>query len=300
LTENDVSLKKCEFELTPACMADLKLVSQRQSSRSYLRKPVIQFKRLVVSVGVKEAIQMGISQIKNAHQIFSKWGLNETISYGCGAVMLFYGPPGCGKTAAAEAIAHELGKDLLTVNYAEVMNCWVGQTEKNISKMFQTAARSNAVLFWDEADAMFFDRETAVRSYEVREVNVLLQEIERFHGVCILATNRLASLDKALERRISLKIEFSRPDRELRKDLWRVLLPDRLPLAKDVSIEALAEEDFSGGQIKNVILNAARIAVMNKVRNQVSHLDFEKAIKLERDGCWSEDKKKFGFGRKHG
>ena len=184
----------------------------------------------------------------------------QWLPYGSGVTLLFYGPPGTGKTATAEAIAHELGMPLLVADYAKIQNCWVGQTEKNISSTFRKARKHRAVLFWDEADAMFFDRDSASRAWEVRDVNVLLQEIERFEGVCILATNRKATLDKALERRITAKIEFPRPDRLLRESIWKRLLPSGMPLAKDVDITELARKDLSGGEIKNVILNAARAA----------------------------------------
>lgn len=298
-TENDTMLRKCEYELTPNCIDKLKIVSLRQQSIANLRKPLIKFDQLIISPKIEEAIQLGLSQVRYAHVLFNNWGINETIPYGSGVTMLFHGSPGCGKTAAAEAIAQELDKKILTINYSEIQNCWVGETEKRIVNTFQMASKSNAVLFWDEADAMFYDRESADKTFEVRNVNVLLQEIERFNGVCILATNRIASLDKALLRRISLKIEFERPDKELRNRLWRVLIPTKFPLDKDVNIDKLAEEELSGGQIKNIILNAARLAIQNGANSRISQAIFEKALHIEKEGV-SENQKIFGFGRRCG
>ncbi|HSV27332.1 MAG TPA: AAA family ATPase, partial [Sedimentisphaerales bacterium] len=158
--------------------------------------------------------------------------------------------------------------------------------------------RQDTVLFWDEADAVFGDRERAHQNWEVREVNVLLQELERFKGVCILATNRKLSLDKALERRIAMKVEFERPARHERLEIWRRLLPQKLPLGADVDIRTLAEEDLSGGQIKNVIMNAARMAIANGPDARVMQADFAKALAMENNGGWSEARGGFGFAKK--
>ena len=97
---------------------------------------------------------------------------------------------------------------LLVVDYSQIQNCLLGQTEKNIARAFRDARENDAILFWDEADAMFYDRDSTSHNWEVRDVNVLLVEIERFEGICVLATNRKLTLDKALERRISLKVAF--------------------------------------------------------------------------------------------
>lgn len=203
---------------------------------------------------------------------------------------MFYGPPGTGKTAGAQALAHTLEKPILIADYSRIQNCFVGQTEKNIVRIFREAAERDAVLFWDEADAMFFDRDTASRAWEVRDINVLLQELERFTGTCILATNRLTVLDKALERRISLKVKFDRPDRASRREIFIRILPKKLPLADDVDVDALATHDLSGGEIKNVILNATRNAlVRNGSEARVCMDDFMDAIHTLKTGSWTQN-----------
>ena len=225
------------------------------------------------------------------------WGLGETISYGRSIVLMFSGPPGVGKTATAEALADELGKPILVADYSKVQNCFVGQTEKNIVRVFREAKDQNAVLFWDEADAMFYDRDSASRNWEVRDVNVLLQQVERFAGICILATNRKVTLDKALQRRITLKVEFNRPDRGERRRIWAKLLPRKLPLARDVDLDTLCQTDLSGGEIKNVVLNAARLALQRSETGPVTMNDFRAAIEMERKGAWNgSERAPIGFG----
>ena len=201
-----------------------------------------------------------------------------------------------GKTASAEAFAFELGKSIIAISYAEIQNCFVGETEKNIVKAFRGASDTDAVLFWDEADSMFYDRDSAYRNWEVRDVNVLLTELERFEGVCILSTNRKITLDRALERRIAIKVEFEPPDQKLRRKIWNRLIPKKMPLAEDVDLEELSLAELTGGEIKNVVLNAARAALCRSPEARVAMADFRKAIEMESHGKWAEDgRARIGF-----
>jgi AAA+ superfamily predicted ATPase len=295
--EDDWTLRGCRFELTDGCMEKLK-VSRRRKSIGAARPAKVKMEQLVLSEKVRRALAMCAAQAKHSKVLLEDWGLGERFSYGSSVAMLFSGPPGTGKTACAEALAGELGKPIMVMNYAELQNCWVGQTEKNVVKAFREASRQDAVLFWDEADAVFGDRDRAHQNWEVREVNVLLQELERFKGVCILATNRKMSLDKALDRRIAMKVEFERPAGPERLEIWRRMLPKRMPLGKDVDIRELAEEDLSGGQIKNVIMNAARMAIASGPKAKVTQAEFAKALAMERSGGWAESRGAFGFGKR--
>lgn len=295
VTEDTEALQSCQFELTSEFMKKLKIKRFRKPS-DIARKPTVAFGQLVFSEKIKSSIELCLAQIQNQSTLFNTWQLGKTIGYGTGVTILFSGPPGTGKTACAEAIAHRLDKTIITVNYSQIQNCWVGQTEKNIVRVFGDASQADAVLFWDEADAMFYNRDSASKNWEVRDVNVLLQELERFKGVCILSTNRKTSLDKALERRISLKIEFERPSKEVRRQIWKNLLPPKMPIDKSVSLDELSQVDLSGGEIKNVILNAARIALKNNPNQPgVCRQDFMEAIKLEQQGSWSGAHSCFGF-----
>ena len=290
LTDNPSTLAEVEFELTSRCLELLglqkRVVKQRQGG-FHPREAQVRLDQLALSPDVREVVDLSMAQVRGSKRLFDDWGLSDVLPYGRSVSLLFWGPPGVGKTACAEGMAHELERPILVVDYSQIQNCYIGVTEKNIVRIFREARARDAVLFWDEADAMFFDRDLAHSTWEVRDVNVLLQELERFEGLCILATNRKLSLDPALERRISLKVEFKRPDRKQRLCIWRKLLPGKLPLAGDVQCEWLAAADFSGGEIKNAVLNAARLALRRGENGPVTRADFEQAIKMERDGRWN-------------
>jgi AAA+ superfamily predicted ATPase len=295
ISESPESIQDTEYELTEKSLDLLgwgMATGARAKRDKALREPSMSLNDLALSETSLSSIRLALDHVQHADKLMNKWGLRSAFPYGTGVTMLFHGPPGTGKTATAEAIAHELGMLLLVADYAKIQNCWLGQTEKNISATFRKARQHRAVLFWDEADAMFFDRDSASQSWEVRHVNVLLQEIERFEGVCILATNRKATFDKALERRITTKIEFPRPDRTLREAIWKRMLPKSLPLAKDVDIAELAQKDMSGGEIKNVILNAARAACGRKGKAPVTMDDFRRALDQELKGSWATPARK--------
>jgi hypothetical protein len=291
ISESAESVQQTEFELTAKA---LHLLGIEQTTRNLgkrdtaLRTPRIALADLALPAKTRASIDLALDHVRHAGRLMNTWGLRASFPYGTGVTVLFYGPPGTGKTATAEAIAHELDKPLLVADYAKLQNCFVGQTEKNIVSTFRKARQHDAVLFWDEADAMFFDRDAASRTWEVRDVNVLLQEIERFEGVCILATNRQVTLDKALERRITAKVPFPRPDSALRETIWRKLLPKRLPLAPGVDIARLSREDLAGGEIKNVILNAARFACGRGEDASVTADDFERALIMETTERWTQ------------
>ena len=288
--EDDTVLRLCEFELTPEFIAELGIREARRQKRSrhMPRTPLVKLEDLVLSESTRSQLEMLISQLEHSSVLLDDWGFRETLPYGRGATMIFSGPPGVGKTACAEGIAHRLERPILSISYSEIQNCFVGETEKNIVAVFREATENNAVLFWDEADAIFFDRDSASRSWEVRQVNVLLQELEHFEGVCILCTNRKLTLDPALERRISLKVEFERPTRPMREQIWRKLVPQKLPLAADVNFGCLARHDMSGGEIKNALLNAARIALVRAPHGSVAMADFEQAVAMEISGRWAK------------
>jgi SpoVK/Ycf46/Vps4 family AAA+-type ATPase len=295
--ETEAELRDCQFELTERCLRRFKIKQNCQNGDS-VRQPMIKSEQLVLSESAKSALEMCVAQAKNAEVMFDKWGLSETFPYGTATTVLFFGPPGTGKTACAEAVAHRLNKPIMVVNSSDVLDKYVGESDKNIVKVFEEAKNVGAVLFWDEADALFYDRDSAFHNWEVRVVNILLQEMEKFKGVCILSTNRNLILDKALERRIAIKVQFERPNKKQRQQIWGKLVPKNMPLAEDVSVERLSEEDLSGGEIKNVVLNAARLSLCRGSDGPITMLDFEKALRMEREGSWTGNKNDFGFGAK--
>ncbi len=280
---NPEDLEDVEFELSDASLDRFGIERKRLKKRSGDRRlefPEEGLDRLVLHDDVTRSLDLSLDRARNQERFFRDWGLGKVVPYGRAVTLLFSGPPGVGKTAAARALAFELGRPLLVVDYAEVQNCFVGQTEKNIVRAFRGARRSGAVLFWDEADAMFHDREAASRPFESRHVNVLLQELERFEGVCVLATNRKIVLDRALARRIAVKVEFRSPDRGMRRRIWGLLLPPELPLDDDVDLDRLAGADLTGGEIKNAVVNAAGFASVRGAA-RVAMADFHAALRLE-------------------
>jgi AAA+ superfamily predicted ATPase len=258
-------------------------------------EPRFSFADVVLPEAQKKSIEIALSQQLHHEIIFNTWGFAKNFPYGSALTMLFSGPPGTGKTMMAEAIAHTLQQKLLIANYSQIQNLYVGETEKRIVAAFKKAQQENGVLLWDEADAMFYSRNMAQSSWECRDVNIILQELERFHGVVILTTNRKVALDHALERRISLKVEFGMPDSEQREQIWKRLIPREAPLAADVDCHMLAEKyAVSGGIIKNAILHAARHAAY-RGSAQITMSDFVSAIEMELEGGWNKAHGPIGF-----
>lgn len=298
LDDDPEVIAETEFELAPGARELLGLEKREKTERwrgSGVREPRMNFDQLVLSGAVRRALEMAVAQAQNGQVLMADWGVGELIPYGHAVTLLFSGPPGTGKTASAEALADRLNLPILVANYAKVQNCFKGQTEKNIVQTFRDASRHEAVLFWDEADAMFYDRDTGQRSWEVRDVNVLLQELETFEGVCVLATNRKVSLDPALERRLSMKLEFQRPDRAMRRRIWEKLLPEEMPLSEDINMDRLAGEELTGGEIKNVVLNAARMALVRGSDATIRMDDFLRAINMDTAGGWTGKEEGIGF-----
>ena len=228
--------------------------------------PVRTFADVILPPGTRQTLELALAQVRNHDLIFRQWGLGERHATGLGLAFNFAGPPGTGKTICAEAIAHALGRRLLVVRYAEMESMWAGETPKNVAAVFRVATEQDAVLFFDEADAIAARRASSTLQPMQREsnttVNVLLRELESFNGVVIFATNLAANFDPAFERRIRTHVLFERPGVEEREQIWRVQVhPDKTPLAEDVNFGSLATMfDASGGEIKNAVLKAAAIA----------------------------------------
>jgi len=195
------------------------------------------------------------------HWVFSAWNMASKLPYGGGTAALFWGPPGTGKTMAASVIANALGRELHRVDLSRVVDKFIGETEKNLARVFDAAAEAHAVLLFDEADSLFA-RRTSVSSsndrYANLETNFLLQRMDAHPGITILTTNQIKAVDEAFLRRIRFKVEFPFPDEAARAALWAESLPAELPLADDVDPTALGERfELSGGHIRMAVLRAA-------------------------------------------
>ncbi|HET7461540.1 MAG TPA: AAA family ATPase [Longimicrobium sp.] len=227
-------------------------------------------------------------QVRHRHLVYDRWGFGRTLARGISA--LFSGPPGTGKTMAAEVIAGELGLDLYKIDLARVVSKWIGETEKNLGKIFDEAEESDAILFFDEADALFGKRTEVTDSrdrYANLETSYLLQRMEEYGGVVILASNLRDNMDDAFVRRLRFLVDFPFPEAPSRLRIWQTHVPAQAPLGDDVDWQLLAERvPVAGGNIKNIVLAAAFFAAANGGVLGMDHLlrgtrrEYEKIGKL--------------------
>jgi SpoVK/Ycf46/Vps4 family AAA+-type ATPase len=231
------------------------------------------FQDVILPAATRRALDQALAQVTSHDLIFTRWGLGQRHPTGMALAFNFAGPPGTGKTICAEAIAHSLGRRLLVVRYAELESMWMGETPKNVAAVFRHARQEQAVLLFDEADAIASRRSTSVDHGFQREsnivVNVLLQQLESFNGVVIFATNLAANFDPAFERRLRTHVLFEMPGVDEREQIWRVQMhPTLTPLADDVNFRELAEKyEVSGGDIRNAVLKAALGAASEPIRD---------------------------------
>jgi SpoVK/Ycf46/Vps4 family AAA+-type ATPase len=232
---------------------------------------------LILPEETKGQIREIIEAVASQQIVFREWGFGKKFNKGRGLSALFDGDPGTGKTLSAEIIAAELGLGLYRVNVANVMSKYIGETEKNLTRVFGEARSAHAVLLFDEADSLFSKRvevKQANDRFANMEVNTLLQLIERYDGLVMLTTNLKTSLDSALERRLSFKISFPFPEAATRATIWRHLLPDTAPLAPDLDFDMLGDcYELSGGSIKNAVLRAAYRAAATRTVISMALLD---------------------------
>ncbi len=240
---------------------------------------------LVVDDKQRKIMDTLVSRIKNRSIVDSEWGFEEKIPYGRGVSMLLYGPPGTGKTMAAQVMAREIGMALYRVDLSRLVDKYIGETEKNIGRIFDAASGGNVILFFDEADALFAKRTEVSSSNDKHantEVAFLLQRIEQFDGVTFLATNRYNNFDDAFIRRINYAVYLERPDAKRRLELYENILPDKMPKESDLDLKFFAEKfDFSGSDIKEILYSAAFIAA--KENSPLSNAHLVQAVKYHQE-----------------
>ncbi|PML76309.1 ATP-binding protein [Enterovibrio norvegicus] len=203
------------------------------------------------------------AQVGLRNRVYQQWGFRERMSRGMGISAMFCGDSGTGKTMAAEAIASALELDLYRIDLSSVISKYIGETEKKMRELFQAAEQCGAILFFDEADALFGKR-SDVKSSNDRYANIgiddLLQRIESYRGLAILATNLKSSIDKAFLRRLRFVVDFPFPGPAERERIWRSVFPPQTPLSDDVDPVRLSRLNLTGGSIHNVALNGAFLA----------------------------------------
>jgi SpoVK/Ycf46/Vps4 family AAA+-type ATPase len=221
--------------------------------------------------------------VRYRERVLDDWGFRRGGARAEGVTALFAGPSGTGKTLAAEVIARDLGLDLYAVDLATVVDKYIGETEKNLDRIFNEAERVNGVLFFDEADALFGKRsevKDARDRYANVEVAYLLQRMERFDGLAVLSTNLRANLDEAFARRLDVLADFPQPDEEHRLKLWLHCLGTQVPIVGDLDLEFCAIAfDLSGGNIRNCVVTAAFLAAGDGGAVSMTHVI--KAIQRE-------------------
>jgi SpoVK/Ycf46/Vps4 family AAA+-type ATPase len=217
-----------------------------------------------------------VAAVRGRPLVLDQWGVGAKLASSAGVTMLFAGPPGTGKTMAAEVIASEMGLDLYKIDLSSIVSKYIGETEKNLEKIFSEAQSSNAILFFDEADAIFGKRsevKDAHDRYANIEISYLLQRMEAYDGVTILATNLRANLDEAFTRRLQFAVNFPFPDHHYRLRIWRTLFPPDVPRDENLDFELLARRfKLAGGNIRNIIVGAAYLAAADGLSVTMEHL----------------------------
>ena len=216
------------------------------------------------------------SHIKNRGLVYVDWGFEKKLSLGRGLNVLFSGSSGTGKTMAAEALAREIGLDLYKIDLSSLVSKYIGETEKNLRRIFDEAEQSNAILFFDEADALFGKRsdvKDAHDRYANVEISYLLQKMEEHEGIVVLATNLSRNMDEAFMRRMQFVVEFPFPEEDYRLQIWKSLLPEEAPVDGSLDLDFLAEKlKLSGGSIKNILVAAAFLAAEDAGVMGMKHL----------------------------
>jgi hypothetical protein len=240
-----------------------------------LTTPGVPWDRLVLPEEAAFQLRDAVARLEYQSQVLDDWGMRERARASRGARVMFSGPPGTGKSLAAEAIATAATTDLLTIDVSKLVSKWIGETEKNLAAAFDAAERTQAVLFLDEADALFGAR-TEIKDAHDRYANLetayLLQRLNHFDGLAVLATNLSHNVDPAFIRRMDFVVEFPVPDLRCRRELWSLHLPDTA-LTEDIDIDALARlYPVPGGWIRNAAVAAAFLAAGAQDRMGQRHL----------------------------
>lgn len=247
-----------EEMLYEACHRQIEVHLEKQVMRIEMK---YQWEDLILKDACKRMLQDACNQIEYHYQVYETWGFDKIMAYGRGVSMLFYGPPGTGKTMGAQVMANYLHLELYKVDISAIMSKYIGETEKNLSTIFNEVKNSQSILFFDEADSLFGKRSEVKDSndkYANAETSYLLQKMEEYEGIVILATNYIQNFDEAFKRRIKFMIEFPFPEKEQRLTIWKKAYPEETPIGSDVDFTFLAEHfELSGSNIKNIALASA-------------------------------------------
>jgi SpoVK/Ycf46/Vps4 family AAA+-type ATPase len=271
--------------------------NQKLGSLALKTNPHYRWEDIVLPEDTMEHLKEVSGFIKYKGKVHSDWGFENKLSLGKGLNVLFSGPPGTGKTMAAEILANEVKLDLYKIDLSGLVSKYIGETEKNLKKIFEEAETSNSILFFDEADALFGKRSEVKDSHD-RYANIetayLLQKMEEHEGIVILASNFRKNMDDAFLRRLHFTVEFPLPDDRSRENIWRKTFPKETPIAKDVDFAFLSKFKLAGGNIKNIVLAASFLAAENSGAVAMEHIikatrrEYEKIGKLFTEADFGE------------
>lgn len=237
----------------------------------------------------KKNLKYACDRFRLRNRIGAQWEITKKNAYGNAVIVLMYGPPGTGKTMAAQVVANEVMTPLYRVDVSQIFSKYIGETQKNISRIFEEAQKRNVVLFFDEADALF-TRRTEIKDahdkYANSDTSFLLQKVEEYNGISILATNNFQSFDPAFMRRLTYVIHFERPDEDTRRAMWSSMISEKVPMGDDVDLDWLAEklDDLSGSNIKSIIMTACFMAAADGQKLTMRHLILAVRLEYEKVG----------------
>ena len=239
-------------------------------------KPAYCWDDLVLPPQEVQILKEACAHVRYRHQVYGDWGFGRRAAYGRGLSVLFSGPPGTGKTMAAQVITRQLHMRMYKIQISQVVSKYIGETEKNLRQVFTEARNSNSILFFDEMDALFGKRSEVKDSHD-RNANIetayLLQQLEEYDGVVLMATNLLQNIDEAFLRRINFVVSFPFPDAPTRRRLWEKMLDVNAPVNDDIDLDFLSESfKIAGGSIKNCVIHAAFLAAMEDVPVSMRHI----------------------------
>lgn len=251
-------------------------VSHRLGERASRVNAAYTWDDLILDPDQKEMLRQACCQIEYRYRVYEEWGFCRKVAYGRGVSMLFAGPPGTGKTMAAQVLAKELNLEIYKVDLSGVLSKYIGETQKNLREIFDEVRKSRSILFFDEADALFGKR---VNVSDARDISAnaqtayLLQKMEEYDGITILATNLMQNFDDAYKRRMKYIIQFTLPKEVQRREMWEKVFPQQMPLDSDFDVDYLASNfELSGAGIKNIALNAAFMAASEQEITGMKHI----------------------------
>ena len=276
-------------------------MTENLSEKATLIKKKHTWDELILNPDEKSIIKRACDQMRYRRVVYDKWKMGNRILYGTGLSMLFAGPSGTGKTMAAQVVAHELGLEIYKVDLSRVISKYIGESEKNLGEIFDSAKKSNVILLFDETDSIFAKR-TEVKDSHDRNANLetsyLLQKMEEHTGITILTTNFLENIDKAFFRRINYVVHFAFPNAVARKEIWLKMFTKEVPIAKDVDFNFIAKQfELSGGSIKNACLTAAFMAASENTEITMKHMikSIEYEIKKQGKMVAKSDFAEYGY-----